>query len=77
MTVDRYLRMAAGFFVLLSLALGYWVNPNWFFFTAFVGLNLFQSAFTNWCPLMTILKKLGVASCAHESSPRRAVPVRR
>jgi len=60
MTVDRYLRMAAGFFVLLSLALGHWVNPNWYYFTAFVGLNLFQSAFTNWCPLMTILRKMGV-----------------
>ena len=62
MTVDRYLRLAAGFFVMLSLALGTWVNPYWYLFTAFVGLNLFQSAFTNWCPLMTILKKLGVRS---------------
>ncbi len=62
MTVDRYLRMFAGLFVLLSLALGYWVNHNWYFFTAFVGLNLFQSAFTNWCPMITFLKKLGVRS---------------
>jgi hypothetical protein len=62
MTLDRYLRLTAGFFVLLSLALGYWVNPNWYFFTAFVGLNLFQSAFTNWCPMMTFLRKLGVRS---------------
>ena len=60
MTVERYLRLAAGFFVMLSLVLGTWVNPYWYLFTAFVGLNLFQSAFTNWCPLMTILKKLGV-----------------
>ena len=59
MTVDRYLRLIAGFFVMLSLALGYFVSPYWFLFTAFVGLNLFQSAFTNWCPMMTILKKLG------------------
>ncbi len=66
MTMDRYLRMIAGFFVLLSLALGTWVNPTWFYFTAFVGLNLFQSAFTNWCPMITILKKFGVKSCAHE-----------
>jgi hypothetical protein len=66
MTMDRYLRMMAGFFVLLSLALGAWVNPNWYYFTAFVGLNLFQSAFTNWCPMITILKKLGVKSCPHE-----------
>ncbi len=62
MTVERYLRMIAGFFVVLSLALGAWVHPYWFLFTAFVGLNLFQSAFTNWCPMMTILRKLGVRS---------------
>jgi len=62
MTVERYLRMIAGFFVILSLALGAWVHPYWFWFTAFVGLNLFQSAFTNWCPMMTILRKLGVRS---------------
>jgi hypothetical protein len=60
MTVDRYLRLIAGFFVCLSVALGYWVHPNWYYFTAFVGLNLFQSAFTNWCPMMTFLRKLGV-----------------
>lgn len=59
-TVDRSLRLIAGFFVLLSLALGYWVSPYWFLFTAFVGLNLLQSAFSNWCPMMTILRKLGV-----------------
>ena len=60
MTVDRYLRLIAGSFVLATLALGHWVNPNWYWFTAFVGLNLFQSAFTNWCPMMTILRKFGV-----------------
>ncbi len=60
MTVDRYLRLLAGFFVLLSLALGVLVSPYWYLFTAFVGLNLLQSAFTNWCPAMTILRKLGV-----------------
>lgn len=60
MSVDRYLRLFAGFFIMLSVALGVWVNPNWFYFTAFVGLNLFQSAFTNWCPMMTFLRKLGV-----------------
>ncbi|HSH69667.1 MAG: DUF2892 domain-containing protein [Deferrisomatales bacterium] len=61
MTVNDSLRLAAGFFVLLSLALGTWVHPYWYGFTAFVGLNLFQSAFTKWCPLMSILRKLGVA----------------
>ena len=60
MTVERYLRLIAGLFVMLSVALGYYVNPAWFLFTAFVGLNLFQSAFTNWCPMMTILRKLRV-----------------
>ena len=59
MTVDRYLRLIGGFFVMLSLALGYFVSPYWYLFTAFVGLNLFQSAFSNWCPMMTILRKLG------------------
>jgi hypothetical protein len=52
--------MVAGTFVLASLALGYWVNPKWYLLTALVGLNLPQSAFTNWCPMMTFLRKLGV-----------------
>ena len=60
MTVNRYLRLIAGFFVMLSVALGYYISPYWFLFTAFVGLNLFQSAFSDWCPMMTILRKLGV-----------------
>ena len=60
MNVDRYLRLIAGAVVLLSLALGYLVSPYWYLFTGFVGLNLFQSAFTNWCPMMTVLRKLGV-----------------
>ena len=62
MTVDRYLRMIAGGFVMASLALGYWVSPYWYLFTGFVGLNLFQSAFTNWCPMMAMLRKAGVKS---------------
>jgi hypothetical protein len=65
MTIDRYLRLVAGAFVTISLALGHWVHPNWHYFTAFVGLNLFQSAFTKWCPMMSILKWAGVASCEH------------
>ena len=60
MNVERYLRLIAGLFVMATAALGYWVNPNWFLLTAFVGLNLFQSAFTNWCPMITVLKRLGV-----------------
>jgi hypothetical protein len=60
MTVERALRIVAGLFVLASLALGVWVSPKWYWFTAFVGANLLQSGFTNWCPMMTILRKLGV-----------------
>ena len=60
MTVDRYLRMIAGAFVVASVALGYYVHPGWFLFTGFVGLNLFQSAFSNWFPMMTFLRKLGI-----------------
>ena len=57
---DVVVRRFAGSFVLLSLALGWYVSPLWFLFTAFVGLNLLQSAFTNWCPMMAILRKIGV-----------------
>jgi Inner membrane protein YgaP-like, transmembrane domain len=60
MNIERYLRLIAGAFVVISLALGYWVSPYWHLFTAFVGLNLFQSALTNWCPMMAILRKCGV-----------------
>lgn len=60
MTIERGLRGIAGFFVLLSVALGYWVHPGFFLFTAFVGANLLQSAFTNACPMMSLLRKLGV-----------------
>ena len=60
MGIERYIRLIAGTFVLGSLALGYWVSPYWFLFTGFVGLNLFQSAFTTWCPMMTILRRAGV-----------------
>ena len=62
MNIERYIRLIAGTFVMLSLALGYFVSPYWYLFTAFVGLNLFQSAFTNWCPMMTFLRKLGIRS---------------
>lgn len=64
MTIHRILRLAAGFFVLLSLALAHYVSPKWLWFTAFVGLNLLQSALTDWCPLMTMLRKAGVSDSA-------------
>ena len=72
MTIDRYLRIIAGAFVMGSLALGYYVDPRWFLFTGFVGLNLFQSGFTDWCPMITFLKKLGIRECAHEPQSRKA-----
>lgn len=56
--MERILRGMAGFFILVSLLLAHYVSPLWLWFTAFVGLNLLQSAFTNWCPMMWILKKL-------------------
>ncbi len=58
--MDRLLRGIAGFFILASLLLAHYININWLWFTAFVGLNLLQSAFTNWCPMMWILQKMGV-----------------
>jgi hypothetical protein len=60
MTIDRAVMAFAGLLILLSLALGYYVSPYWLALTAFVGLNLFQAAFTGFCPLAIILKKLGV-----------------
>lgn len=62
MTVERSLRGIAGSFILLSVLLARYHSPYWLLFTAFVGLNLLQSAFTDWCPMMTILKKLGAKS---------------
>ena len=74
MTIERIVRIVAGFFILLSLGLAHAMGQadlsqvSWLWFAAFVGLNLFQSGFTNLCPLVTILKKLGFkeasASCA-------------
>jgi hypothetical protein len=60
MSIDRFVLAFAGLMILLSLLLGIFVSPYWFWFTAFVGANLFQSAFTGFCPLALILKKMGV-----------------
>jgi hypothetical protein len=60
MSIERWIRLIAGSFVLISLALAHWVNPNWLWFTAFVGANLFQSSLTRWCLLEDILRKAGV-----------------
>jgi hypothetical protein len=60
---DRIIRRFAGVFVLLSIALGYWVHPAWLLFTAFVGLNLLQSSFTGFCPLERILGRTRTLGC--------------
>ena len=60
MGMEQYIRAIAGTFVLASLTLGYLHNPYWYLFTAFVGLNLLQSAFTRWCLMETILEKSGI-----------------
>lgn len=64
MNVERSLRGIAGFFILVSVVLAHYHSPYWLLFTGFVGLNLLQSAFTDWCPMMTLLRKLGVKSQA-------------
>ncbi len=60
MPMHYAIRLVAGTFILISLALGHWVNPYWYLFTAFVGMNLIQSAFTRWCLMEQILTKLGL-----------------
>lgn len=66
---DKIIRRFAGTFLLVSLALGWWVDPRWFLFTAFVGVNLIQSSFTNFCPLERILGRFGIAGCVPKSPP--------
>lgn len=61
MTVNEAVRLVAGVFILVSLVLGYLVSPYFYLFTAFVGLNLLQSSFTKWCPMMTILRRFGLS----------------
>jgi hypothetical protein len=60
MDLNQWLRAIAGIMILLSVVLGHFVSPNWYYFTAFVGLNLLQSAFTKWCPMITVLRQAGV-----------------
>lgn len=66
MTVERGLRLMAGVMVLLSVALTFYVSRHWMWLTVFIGLNLLQSAFTNWCPAMSILRAVGLkeTSCS-------------
>jgi hypothetical protein len=65
---DNVIRRFAGVFILGSLALGWWVHPAWLLFTAFVGVNLLQSTFTNVCPLERILGRFGVFGCVNRPS---------
>ena len=62
MTTERWLRLIAGVFVMVSVALAVFVDIRWLYLTAFVGLNLFQSAFTDWCPMKSLLQNLGPES---------------
>lgn len=72
MSRERVIRLIAGTFIMGSLALGHWVSPYWYLFTAFVGLNLFQFALTNWCLMDTILKKFaGLKSEAELAAQNR------
>ncbi len=67
MTMERWIRLIAGIFILASLALGWWVSPWFFLFTAFVGANLFQSALTKWCLMEDILAAFGVKRCEEKN----------
>ena len=73
MTVERGLRLMAGAVVLLSLVLVVTVSPKWLLLTAFVGLNLLQSGFTNWCPALVILRRLGLRDPAIQGDAVRAL----
>jgi len=68
MSVERLLRGIAGFFVIASVLLAHFHSSWWLLFTAFVGLNLLQSAVTDWCPMMAILKKLGIKARCEQSA---------
>ena len=73
MRCEMMVRRFAGVFVLASLALGYFANPLWYLFTAFVGFNLLQSSFTRFCPLQMLLERFGILGCSHEKgTPQRA-----
>jgi len=69
MTVERAVRLLAGVIILVSLALAHWFSFSWLWLTAFVGLNLLQSAFTNWCPAMSIFQWMGLPSAVAARRP--------
>lgn len=71
MNTEKGIRVIAGVMILASLALGVWVSRYWFLLTAFVGINLLQSAFTGFCPAEHLLKKLGLKPCETSSNERK------
>lgn len=74
MTIERGLRLAAGGVVFASVALGVFVSPYWLYLTAFAGLNLLQSAVTNWCPMVWVLARLGLRPCVAQAATSRTGP---
>ncbi|MGQ9504444.1 MAG: YgaP family membrane protein [Thermogutta sp.] len=72
MTIERGLRLMAGVVVTVSAVLAYVHSPLWLILTIFAGLNLFQSAFTNWCPAVWLLKQIGLRPCCESDSPQSA-----
>jgi len=71
MTIEKMIRVIAGTFILISVALAVWVSPWWLIWTTLVGVNLIQSAFTNWCLAEIILKKFGVPGSCCSTEPKK------
>lgn len=76
MTIERGLRLVAGLVVLISVGLGYFVHPAWLLLTAFAGLNLLQSAFTNWCPMVWVLARLHFRPCVPQPMDDKVLDAR-
>jgi len=74
MTVERLVVIAAGFFIMASVALSHFHSPYWLWFTAFVGANLFQSGLTGFCPLAIILKKFGILTESQKATMSSGEP---
>jgi hypothetical protein len=72
MSLDRVIRMIARVAVFASVSLGYFVNPYWYWVTAFVGLKLLVSAVTNWCPMLIVLRRFGINGSCAAAPPRRS-----
>jgi len=74
MTINEGLRLAAGFFTILSVVLGVYVSEYWFLFTIFVGLNQIQSAFTHWCPMMWMHGRIFLSNSEKSTKPQELEP---